>query len=341
MAVAAVLWAGCSSDDAIADNDAVDSSRDEASANAGCSKSTIAIKWLSDDEIEALGLLSVAIDDEHLNDAILPQRRMTVDLRNQSSVTVDLLSPANIWWNYAPNEDMRVALKDNTFLMGRNWIYNYSMVDYGPFFVESLSPTQVKIVRKTGDWSDRKPIEIKLERLIQDYMPLVPGVHATLVVEVSDTPADSRDTEYTRFISMEQADALELFHMSFDCEAYRAPLFESGDVCTVQMPENESEVVIALASPAKIFDLEGVQSAVPADKTAYYDADALEWVFYPMTGARGDIVTMRMDDPLHVVINVEGLRRSDVDSFEVFIERSDRMNAPDAGTVSGIIRIVK
>lgn len=299
------------------------------------------------EEAERMGLYTVDRNDADFMSRILPERRMVVDMRNSDSMEIDLLSAASIDFYHARNY-VSVELKDSTFYEGPNfWVHNPCCVDYGPVKAESLSPTRIRITKNPGNWSATKPVEIGLERLFLLYIPFEEGVFAKIIVTVSDTPADSRDSGDNHFISMAEADRLGLYHMPFDCEDFKAPLFATGDSITVEMPAEGDKITVELSSPASLyvrtdayFTIMTSYSTIPLDGIRYFDIDDREWVFYPIESTFYG-TTARMTDPYHVTISLDKLLSDEADEISVMVERGNLMHAPDAGVTSGIISVVR
>lgn len=294
------------------------------------------------DEAGALGLQVIAQDDEMFMAKILPERRKTIDMRagTPDSVVIDLLTAACVRWQMLPDDTgVKVSIKDNTYYSGIMWIYNPSAVDYGPIIAKSLSPTQILIVRKDGDWSGTKPVEVILERQLIGWDPFLPGVYTTLVVELSDTPADSRDTEYSRYITIAEAEEMGFVHIPFDSQEYRAPIVEN-DLLTVEMPEEGDFMTVELSSPAFFVDGNTHMVINTIDGVSYYDYDANEWLWYP-TRYNSDWAEVWMEDPLHVKISLAKFRSSRVDELYIKLLRDDYSHAPDAGAITGAIKVVK
>lgn len=189
-------------------------------------------------------------------------------------------------------------------------------------------------------------MEVKLERKLIDMIPDGPGVHATIVIALSDTPADSRDTDNRRYITMAQADELGLFHMPFDSEEFKTRFFTDGNSIVVEMPSEGDEITVELASPAQLLRAIDSYAVIcegfyirTLDGIEYFDADAKEWIFYPME-SKPYGTAVRMEDPFYVAISLEQLRKGAKDEL-VYLERGDYVHAPDASFVSGTITVVK
>lgn len=309
-----------------------------------CSPEDIAWVFVKPEEAEDMGLVYIAQDDEMFMSGILSNRRTTVNMRREvaDTIVIDLETPANIRWALLFDEemDLKVSVTNNAVFRSYVWIYNPCMVDYGPIIVESLSPTQIRIVRKEGDWSSQKPVEVVLERQMIGMVPFEYGVYATVIVELSDTPADSRDTEYVHYISSAQADELGLVHIPFDSEEFQAPIVEN-DRLIVELPAEGDYVTVELNSPAMLLQGEAMRYYMePISRPAYRHEDATEWIFYPCKGYTFETFSW-MEDPYHVNISLEEMRTSAKSEIEVVLERYDRLYAPDAIGRQAAIHIVR
>ena len=300
---------------------------------------------ISRTEADRRGLYTVDKESERFMGPIIKPRRITVDMRagTPASVMVNLDDAANLRWSKEYYSDYPCAIPGDTlFLSTGVWIYNPLAIDYGPVIARSVSPTQIQIIRKEEVSADQKPVEIALERSFIGMIPFELGVRATLVVELSDTPADSRDTDYSHYISMDQADAMGLFHMPFDSEEFRAPILEGGQKI-VEFPEGESSITVELCSPAMPeSNMVWHQGSTTIDGITYFDRDVKEWIFTPSKGQTPSLDFI-MTDPLHITIT----RGEDFDfnypnDMIILLGRGDYWNASDAGqTFAEICVVVK
>ena len=295
-------------------------------------------------EVEQRGLYYVPFDDhERLYSPILKNRRTTVDMRPGTAQTlvITLEGPANLRWHESYYNQFQCSIAGGkAFYNSSYWIYNPFVIDYGPVIARSLSPTEIEIIRKENVSADQKPVEIALERSAIGMAPYELGVRATLVVELSDTPADSRDTDDSHYISMDQADAMGLFHMPFDCEEFHTPILENGSLL-VEIPAGQTSITVELNSPA----MPGAvltygYGVAPIEGIRYLDRDVKEWIFTPSYGCTESLEYI-MTDPLHVTINLrENFELKNGCGMFVPLERGDYWNASDAGATQASIDVV-
>lgn len=291
------------------------------------------------DEAEALGLYTISQNDDRFMRPILSKRRTVVDMRagTEGTIVIDLLEAANLRWGQYCEPKYPCAIKGDIAYTSTVWIFNPYIIDYGPVIARSLSPTRIQITRKADISADQKPVEIELERSLLGWVPFEPGVRATIVVELTDTPADSKDTDRLHYITAEQADALGLYHIPFDSEEFRAPIFEGGTM-EVTLGENNSPVTVELPSPAQIQDNMSIQQwRTPINGVEYWDLNADEWIFTPSQGQNSHL-TFTMPDPFHITVGLsDSPADSDFDHMGVGLYRGNFRQASDAGEVYGTL----
>lgn len=293
--------------------------------------------YLSLEEIQAMGILAIDRDDESFYDKILPERRTHISMRpgDGDTLTVDLLSPANIRFQFeCVNLPSVIVHMPQWIRCDCGWAYGPCTVDYGPITATSLSPTKIQIRRNGITSPDQKPIEIVLERQQIDWVPYEPGVYCTLVVELSDTPADTRDDEYISYISQEEADSRGIFYMDFDDPAFLDPIVENNRI-NIDMFNIGDEATITLLSPAEIAKEmpQSPEYTSNEGKRVRHD-EARLWMFNPSRFSV-DGIEYEMTDPYHIKMKRVGDCRTLGSS--VWLRRGDYLIAPDAGEASALI----
>lgn len=274
---------------------------------------------------------------------ILAKRRTVVDMRagQPGTVNIDLVEAAGLRWdNWYDHPEFRYAVEgDTVYSTSLGWIYNPLIIDCGPVYARSVSPTQIQILRKTEVAPDQKPVEIPLERSLVGMVPYEYGVRATIVVELTDTPADSRDSDKAKYITMKQADALGLYHIPFDSEEFRAPILEGGSM-TVELEGNNTPLTVELKSPAQILTYsEYLESVRTISGMSYYDYNVEEWIFNP-TFAQIQGVEARMVDPYHLTVCLlKDISEITDDELTVSLYRGDFWQASDAGETRATLKV--
>lgn len=303
-------------------------------------------KRISQEEAIQRGLYHIPNEELMTPERILPKRRTVVDMRagTPDSVVVDLLTPANLRWLKLDFKEMPCSVEGDTVFKAYDmWIYKAFTIDFGPIIAQSLSPTQVKIVRKTEVLPDQKPVEVELERCCLDMIPYEYGAHATLIVELTDTPADSKDTEDNHYITVEQADQLGLYHMPFDCDGFHAPIFEGGKK-TVELSKTIGYVTAELSSPAQIYTNMAIPTFWwPIDGIRYLDIDQEEWIFTPSESIIWQL-HLQMKDPLHITVSLsDGVDYPIGSTAMIELSRDELGYVPEAGLTLGqlFIKIVE
>lgn len=174
-----------------------------------------------------------------------------------------------------------------------------------------------------------------------DMIPVELGTHATIVVELTDTPLPPSDPDaYAQFINRRQAEEMGLFYMEYDDENFGAPILDGGET-TIRLPEIGQSVTVTLKSPAEVLTMDNGDQFSRAISGKYYrDIEGKAWIFNPHKG-QGRGVEFEMTDPYHITITrpavppmyYTGERSS------LLLSRGDQFFAYEAGQTYATIHI--
>lgn len=308
-----------------------------------CFDREVAQITVSRSEAESRGLYTIDKTSERFMGSIVKPRRRSVNMKPgaPSSIVVTLEDAANLRWSKEYYNDYPCAVKGDTVFVGTDvWIHNPLAIDYGPVIARSISPTEIEITRKENVSPSQKPVEILLERSFIGTVPFEYGVRAALAVELSDAPADSRDTGFARYVTMDEADRLGLFHMPFDTREFLKPIAKDGHAIA-EIPQGQSSVTVVLDSPAMPeSNMVWHQGCRPIGGVTFFDRDAMEWIFTPSCGSTPSLDFI-MTDPLHITISLgEDFDLNYPNDMSVRLVRGDYWNASDAGETYAIIDVI-